>query len=286
MDQERARTVGVYGATPMGRVTARFFAECNFHVYWVDADQRALDRELQEINDVIGQRIADGHMTEKQAAKITSYLHATVDKNSLKLACCVIEALEENLETKQAVLKGLEKFLDPATLLVTSTYELGITRVANGMQRPENLLGLHLMGIGGTFQVAELIAGERTSPAAMSQFRNLIGATFVVPVEVSDRPGYLLNRMLLAQINEAAHLVEEGASSIEEIDLACQSFMQQIIGPLAIADLMGIDVVVAQMEALYLASGNPRYQPCPLLKEFVKAGRLGRNSGRGFYQYG
>ncbi|MCA9522750.1 MAG: hypothetical protein KC609_17370 [Myxococcales bacterium] len=279
-------TIGVVGATPMGRVVARFFAENGFHVTWVDVERTALYGEFGLLRDTLGQRVADGYMAQKDVDEILARIQVGTDFATLRTACCVVESVPENLDTKTKAVGAIEQNIDRSVAVVTTTYELGVNRVAEMLHASDRLVGMHLMGIGGTFQVAEIISAQNTSPRVLAQFRALLGSTFITPIEVSDRPGFLLNRLLLTQINEAAHIVYEGATTIEDVDLAIQTFTQQILGPLAMADLLGIDVVVRQLEALFLGSGEARYQPCALLKEFLKAGRLGRKSGRGFYQYG
>lgn len=279
-------TVGVVGATPMGRVVTRFFAENGFHVNWVDGERSALYGEFGLLRDTLGQRVADQYMTQQDVDQILSRVQVGTDLMALTVACCVIESVVENLDAKKQAVAVIEQSIDRTVPVVTTTYEVGVNRVAETMRVADRLVGMHLLGIGGTFQIAEIISAQSTSPRVLAQFRALLGSTFVTPIEVSDRPGFLMNRLLLSQINEAAYIVFEGATTIEDVDLAVQSFTQQILGPLALADLLGIDVVVRQLEALFIGSGEARYQPCSLLKEFVKAGRLGRKSGRGFYQYG
>lgn len=280
------RIVGVIGATPMGRSVARFFAECHYNVWWIDEDEAELVRELEYIRESLGRRAMEGYLPREELDATLGRIFCSTERANLLAAPYVVDAVEDTLSQKHFLMEELESLLNPDVLIISTSFAVGIDRIAAAMRAPERLVGLHLIGLGGTFQLAEVIPGEKTAPETLDLLRSLLEGTFVTVIEVSDQAGYSVNRMLFTQINEAAFQVFEGTASIPDIDIACQEFFRQILGPLALADLIGIDTVYEHLEQLYTASGSARFQPCPLLREFIKSGRLGRKSGRGFYKYG
>jgi 3-hydroxybutyryl-CoA dehydrogenase len=284
-ESTRQEKIAVIGAGQMGNGIAHVFAQSGFPVTMIDVAQGALDKGKSTIEKNLDRQVKKG--TIDAAAK-----DATLGRIGLATgvaaagdAALVVEAATENRDLKFRIFADLDKAA-PNAILASNTSSISITEIAAKTTRPEKVIGMHFMNPVPVMQLVEVIRGLATSDATMATTVELAKAVGKTPVEVSDYPGFVANRILMPMINEAVYCVMEGVGTPEAIDTVMKLGMNHPMGPLALADLIGLDTCVAILEVLQGGLGDPKYRPCPLLRKYVAAGWLGRKSGRGFYTYG
>jgi 3-hydroxybutyryl-CoA dehydrogenase len=278
-------TVAVLGAGTMGSGIAHVFARTDFRVLLCDIDQRFLDRALAQIRTNLAREAAKGKLHESEVEPALARITATVDRASLGSADLAVEAASERWELKADLFRSLDTILPASAILATNTSSISITKLAAQTGRPAQVIGMHFFNPVPVMQLVEVIRGMATTDATFAAVRDLAIKLGKTPVEVNDAPGFVSNRVLMPLINEAAYAVMEGVATAEAVDQVFKLGMAHPMGPLTLADFIGIDVCVDIMRVLYDGLGNPKYTPCPLLVRMVDAGWLGRKSGRGFYTY-
>ncbi len=278
-------TVGVVGAGTMGSGIAHVFARAGFRVLLCDIDQRYLDRALNQIRTNLGREAAKGRLPEGEIETVLGRITPTTDRDSLSAAQFAVEAASERFELKSEIFRALDRILPTNTILATNTSSISITRLAGLTRRPQDVIGMHFFNPVPVMALVEVIRGLATSDATFTAVRDLAIRLGKTAVEVNDAPGFVSNRVLMPLINEAAYSVMEGVATAESIDQVFKLGMAHPMGPLTLADFIGLDVCVDIMRVLHEGHGNPKYSPCPLLVRMVDAGWLGRKSGRGFYSY-
>ncbi len=279
-------TIGVVGAGTMGHGIAQVAAQSGYQVVLVDAVPQALERGKAQIAKGYERLVSKGKLAAEDRDQALARLSTGGDLGALEKADLVVEAVVERLEVKQNVLAELDRVCQPEAILATNTSSISITRLAAATKRPEKVIGMHFMNPVPVMQLIEVIRGLATSQetwAAVEAASRRMGKT---PVEVHDAPGFVSNRVLMPMINEAIFCLYEGVGKPEAIDEVMKLGMNHPMGPLALADLIGLDVCLDILRVLQQGFGDPKYRPCPLLVKMVDAGRLGRKSGRGFYEYG
>jgi 3-hydroxybutyryl-CoA dehydrogenase len=281
-----ARPVVVAGAGTMGNGIAQTFAVAGHRVLLIDANEAALQRGLGTITKSLAKLVEKGKIDA--AARDQTLARITSDRGGFPLGDAVIavEAVPEKIEIKREVLRALDPMLPACAILATNTSSISITELATFTSRPDRFIGMHFMNPVPLMPLVEVVRGLDTSDATIAETVELSRALGKTPVVVQDRPGFVSNRVLLPMINEAAFALLEGVADREAIDTVMKLGMNHPMGPLALADLIGIDVCLDIMEVLHRGFGDSKYRPCPLLRTMVAAGRLGRKTGRGFYEYG
>jgi 3-hydroxybutyryl-CoA dehydrogenase len=278
-------TVAVLGAGTMGSGIAHVFARSGFRVLLCDIEQRFLDRALAQIRANLGREAAKGKLAESEIEPALARITPTTDLESLAAADFAVEAASERYELKADLFRSLDRILPTGAVLATNTSSISITKLAAQTGRPAQVIGMHFFNPVPVMQLVEVIRGMATNDATYATVRDLAVKLGKTPVEVNDAPGFVSNRVLMPLINEAAYAVMEGVATPEAVDQVFKLGMAHPMGPLTLADFIGIDVCVDIMRVLYDGLGNPKYNPCPLLVRMVDAGWLGRKSGRGFYTY-
>jgi len=279
------QTVGIIGAGTMGNGIAQACAASGIDAVMQDVSEAALERGLKTVSGSLDRLVKKGSIDEARKLEILSRIRTTARSEDLAVADLVIEAATENEELKIRILKNLEGIVKPSTIVATNTSSISITRLAASTHRPEHFVGMHFFNPVPVMALVEIIRGLRTSEetvAAVTELAQRLGKT---PIGVKNSAGFVVNRILCPMINEAIFALQEGLASAEEIDAGMKLGCNHPIGPLALCDLIGLDVQLAVMEVLYGGFNDPKYRPAPLLREMVDAGLLGRKSGRGFYRY-
>jgi len=283
------QTVGVVGAGTMGSGIAHVFARAGFRVLLCDVEQRLLDRALTQIRANLGREVTKGKLAEPEIevvlARISPVLDRIPDRDSLKTADFAVEAASERFELKAEIFRALDRILPPTAMLATNTSSISITRLAAQTRRPAQVIGMHFFNPVPVMGLVEVIRGLATTDETFAAVRALAIKLGKTPVEVNDGPGFVSNRVLMPLINEAAFAVMEGVATPEAVDQIFKLGMAHPMGPLTLADFIGLDVCVDILRVLHHGLGDPKYRPCPLLVRMVDAGWLGRKSGRGFYKY-
>jgi 3-hydroxybutyryl-CoA dehydrogenase len=277
--------IAVVGAGTMGNGIAQVFAAKGHDVILIDVQQAALDKGLETIKGSLARIAKKGTITEADAAATLSRVKGATDLSAAKDAALVVEAASENPAVKFKIFEQLDQLCAPATILATNTSSISITEIAARTKRPELVLGMHFMNPVPVMQLVEIIRGQRTSDATTKTVMEWSTALGKTPVEVNDYPGFVANRILMPMINEAVYCLMEGVATPDAIDTVMKLGMAHPMGPLALADLIGLDVCLAILEVLHSGLGDPKYRPCPLLRRMVAAGQLGRKTGRGFFDY-
>ena len=285
MKLEAIKTVGVLGAGTMGNGIAHVFAKHGFAVILRDVEARFVERGLETIVRNLDREVKKGKVAEAEKPKILGRIHATTEVAALTDADFVVEAVPERLELKVAVLEEVDKLLQPGAILASNTSSISITGLAAATSRPERFVGMHFMNPVPVMALVEVIRGLQTSEATLTTTVALCEKLGKKPVVVNDAPGFVSNRVLMPLINEAAYCVMEGVATAEAVDAVMKMGMNHPMGPLELADLIGLDVCLDIMEVLYEGFSDSKYRPCPLLRKMVAAGWLGRKTGRGFYTY-
>jgi 3-hydroxybutyryl-CoA dehydrogenase len=278
-------TVGVIGAGTMGSGIAHVFARSGFRVVLCDVDQRFLDRARAGIRINLGREAAKGKLPEAEIEPALARIQLTTSREVLASAQIVVEAAPERFELKAEIFRSLDSFMPAGAILATNTSSISITRLAALTGRPERVIGMHFFNPVPVMALVEVVRGIATSDATFAIVRDLAVRLGKTPVEVNDAPGFVSNRVLMPLINEAAFAVMEGVATPEAVDQVLKLGMAHPMGPLTLADFIGLDVCVDILRVLQEGFGDPKYRPCPLLVRMVDAGWLGRKSGRGFFTY-
>ena len=277
--------VGVIGAGTMGNGIAHVFARSGFEVVLCDVEQRFLDRGLATIGKNLEREVAKGKLAETDKAAALGRITAVLDRSCLADCDLVVEAATEKLEIKAEIFRDLDRIARPGVILASNTSSISITKIGALTQRPDKVVGMHFFNPVPVMKLVEVIRGLATSQATFDAVRELGLKLDKTPVEVNDAPGFVSNRVLMPLLNEAMYAVMEGVASAEAVDEVFKLGMAHPMGPLTLADFIGLDVCLDIMRVLQEGMGDPKYRPCPLLVKMVDAGWLGRKSGRGFYKY-
>ena len=279
------KTIGVVGAGTMGNGIAQVFAQSGFRVRLYDAQPAAVDRARATIEKSLARFVEKGKLTDADRNASLARLMPAAALDDLADVDYVVEAVVEQMDIKRQVLQRLDAIARPGVVFGTNTSSISITALAATTKRPELVLGMHFMNPVPLMTLVELIRGQATSPETMTTAIDLCKALGKTPIEANDYPGFIANRILMPMINEAIFAVMEGVGTPEAIDGVMKLGMNHPMGPLTLADFIGLDVCLAIMNVLHDGLGDPKYRPCPLLKRMVAAGQLGKKSGRGFYTY-
>lgn len=279
------KIIGVIGAGTMGSGIAQAFSAKGFSVILQDVSNAALEKGVATISNSLDRLIKKGVATADEKVQTLKHISSTTNVADLAKADLVIEAATENESVKIKILQGVEAVLRPETIIATNTSSLSITKLAAATKRPDKMVGMHFFNPVPMMALVEIIRGLQTSESTVDAVTELAKAVGKTPIGVKNSAGFVVNRILCPMINEAIFVYSEGLASAAEIDEGMKLGCNHPIGPLALADLIGLDVLLAVMDVLYRAFEDPKYRAAPLLKEMVDAGYLGRKSGRGFYTY-
>jgi len=280
------KNIAVIGAGTMGNGIAHTFAQSGFNVNLIDISQASLDRAIATISKNLDRMVAKEKITESDKnttlGNITTF--TDMDKGVANVEL-VVEAATENVELKLKIFKSLDATTKPEVILASNTSSISITKIAAATSRPDKVIGMHFMNPVPIMKLVEIIRGYSTSDEVTNNIMELSKKLGKVPVEVNDYPGFVANRILMPMINEAIITLHEGVAGVEEIDTVMKLGMAHPMGPLQLADFIGLDVCLSILNVLYEGFGNPKYAPCPLLVNMVTAGKLGIKSGEGFYSW-
>lgn len=280
------KQVSIIGAGTMGNGIAHVFAMNGFKTTVIDVSEKALEKAQQTISKNMDRLIAKGATTElKRAETLNNLSFETSIENGVKNSDLVVEAATENTELKLKIFTQLDSICKPETILASNTSSISITKIAAATKRAEKVIGMHFMNPVPVMKLVEIIRGYATDNSTTDTIMTLSNQLSKVPVEVNDYPGFVANRILMPMINEAIYTLFEGVAGVEEIDTVMKLGMAHPMGPLQLADFIGLDVCLAILRVLHEGFGNPKYAPCPLLVNMVTAGYLGAKSGEGFYTY-
>ena len=269
----------------MGSGIAHVFARSGFDVLLCDVEQSVLDKSLARIRTNLSREAAKGKLTAEEVEAAAARIRLTTNRAALAEASFAVEAASERFEIKSELFRSLDTILPKEAILATNTSSISITKLAAQTSRPAQVIGMHFFNPVPVMALVEIIRGLQTDQATYDAVRDLAVRLGKTPIEVNDSPGFVSNRVLMPLINEAAFTVMEGVATAEAVDQVFQLGMAHPMGPLTLADFIGLDVCVDILRVLHQGLGDPKYRPCPLLVRMVDAGWLGRKSGRGFYQY-
>jgi 3-hydroxybutyryl-CoA dehydrogenase len=285
MTLDTIRTVAVLGAGTMGNGIAHVFARCGYNVILRDVEESFLVRARDTIAKNLDREVKKGKIEEGDIPKILSRIHTTTDLSEIARADFAVEAVPERLDLKCSVLREADKLLRPEAILASNTSSISVTTLAAATERPDRFIGMHFMNPVPVMVLIEVIRALQTSDETFHATMSLCERLEKKPVAVNDAPGFVSNRVLLPMINEAAFAVMEGVAAAEAVDAILKLGMNHPMGPLELADFIGLDTCVHILDVLHEGFGDPKYRACPLLRKMVAAGWLGRKSGRGFYSY-
>ena len=285
MEIDAIRSVAVLGAGTMGNGIAHVFARAGYGVILRDVQENFLERAVLRISANLDREIKKGKIVEGEKARILARVECATELGAIARADLVIEAVPEKIELKRRVLEEAGRAARPEAILATNTSSISVTALAAASGRPERFVGMHFMNPVPVMELVEVIRGRQTGAAAFETVMELCRRLGKKPVAVNDSPGFVSNRVLMPMINEAAFCVQEGVATAESVDTVMKLGMGHPMGPLELADFIGLDVCVDILEVLHEGFGDAKYRACPLLRKMVAEGRLGRKSGRGFYVY-
>jgi 3-hydroxybutyryl-CoA dehydrogenase len=285
MSVDAIKTVAVIGSGTMGNGIAHVFARAGFSVILRDVEQRFLDRGMETISKNLDREVKKGKLAEADKSGVLARVQATTDATALSRADFCVEAVPERLDLKLSVLREADSLLRLGVILASNTSSIAITTLAAATKRPESFIGMHFMNPVPVMTLVEVIRALQTSDATFATTVALCEKLEKKPVAVNDAPGFVSNRVLMPMINEAAFCVMEGVATPEAVDTVMKLGMNHPMGPLELADFIGLDVCVDILDVLYKGFGDSKYRACPRLRKLVAAGWLGRKSGRGFYKY-
>ncbi len=280
------KNITVIGAGTMGNGIAHTFAQNNFSVNLVDISEEALSRSLENISNNLDRMIKKEKISLKDKEAILENITTFTDLSiGVKDTDLVVEAATENIDLKLKIFKQLDEICNPNTILATNTSSISITHIASVTNRPKKVIGMHFMNPVPIMKLVEVIRGKETSDEVTNIIMDMSKSLRKIPVEVNDAPGFVANRILMPMINEAIYTLHENVSSVEGVDTVMILGMSHPMGPLHLADFIGLDVCLSILEVMYDGFSDEKYRPCPLLVDMVKAGNLGLKSGKGFYDY-
>lgn len=279
------KKIGVIGAGTMGTGIAHVSALSGFDVTLVDIEQNLLEHSLTSIKKSLKRQVDKGKISQEEMNTALGRIQTITEMKSLSSEDIVIEAATENKEVKISIFSELDTFCPEKTILASNTSSISISLIASATNRPEKVIGMHFMNPVPIMKLVEIIRGKLTSDETTEKVKNLVEVLNKIPVECNDSSGFVSNRILMPMINEAVFCLADGVATAEAIDKIMTLGMAHPMGPLTLADLIGLDICLAIMEVLHRDMGDNKYRPCPLLEEMVSAGNLGRKTGRGFYSY-
>ncbi|OMP66561.1 3-hydroxybutyryl-CoA dehydrogenase [Domibacillus epiphyticus] len=281
----KIKKIMVIGAGQMGSGIAQVCAQAGYDVFLYDLKPEQIDHGMDKISKNLFRSVQKERMTEAEKSAVLARIHKTIDINDAGGVDIVIEAVVENMEIKRNIFAQLDEITPDHTILASNTSSMPITEIAAATDRPEKVIGMHFMNPVPVMKLVEIIRGLATADEVYKKVEDLTKTIGKVPVEVNDFPGFVSNRILMPMINEAIYTLYEGVATKESIDQVMKLGMNHPMGPLELADFIGLDTCLSAMEILHEGFGDDKYRPCPLLRKYVKAGWVGKKAGRGFYLY-